>query len=66
MLVAKYIKQFPKAIQTLDAGLEDSLAYYSFPALDARKIASTNTLECLNKEIRWRTKVVGIFPNQES
>ena len=40
--------------------------FYRFPELDARRIASTNMLERLNKEIRRRTLVVGIFPNQES
>ncbi len=65
-LAKTYQKRFPKAINTLDNGLEDSLSFYSSPALDARKIASTNMLERLYKEIRRRTRVVGIFPNQES
>ena len=65
-LAETYAKRFPKAIQTLDDGLEDSLSFYSFPALDARRIASTNMLERLNREIRRRTRVVGIFANQES
>jgi len=66
MLAQTYQKRFPKAIDTLDNGLEDSLSFYRFPNLDARRIASTNMLERLNKEIRRRTRVVGIFPNQES
>ena len=65
-LAEAYEKRFPKAIETLDNGLEGSLSFYGFPTLDARRVASTNMLERLNKEIRRRTRVIGIFPNQES
>ncbi len=65
-LAGQYEKRFPKAIEILEDGLEDSLAFYAFPELDTRKISSTNMLERLNKEIRRRTNVVGIFPNPDS
>ncbi|NLL39310.1 MAG: IS256 family transposase [Clostridiales bacterium] len=65
-LSEKYEKRFPKAIEILEEGVEDSLVFSAVPELDARKISSTNMLERLNKEIRRRTNVVGIFPNPDS
>lgn len=58
--------QYPSAIQTLEEGLEDSLQFFHFEEMDHRKISSTNLLERLNKEIRRRTRVVGVFPSQDA
>lgn len=45
---------------------DDVLAYMNFPQAHWRQIHSTNPLERINKEIRRRTRVVGIFPNDPS
>lgn len=66
VLIDEYRGRFPEAITCLSEGLEDSLQFYHFPKFDKRKISTTNTVERLNKEIRRRTKVVGVFPSRES
>lgn len=65
-LMDDYEIKYPNAIKVLEEGLEDSLQFYSFPQFDSRKIASTNILERLNREVRRRTGVVGIFPSIDS
>lgn len=50
----------------MDASREDVLAYMDFPREHWAQIASTNPLERLNKEIKRRSNVVGIFPNDEA
>jgi putative transposase len=58
--------QFPKAAAILDNAEADVLAHTAFPRGHWRKIASTNPLERINKEIKRRSNVVGIFPDDES
>src|SRR5574344_577409 len=62
----EFEKKYSKACECLEEGFEDSIQFYAFEELDSRKISSTNTLERLNKEIRRRSSVVGIFPSTDS
>ena len=50
----------------MDDAEPDVLAYMGFPAQHMAKLHSTNPLERLNGEIKRRTEVVGIFPNEDA
>ena len=64
--VELYKKSYPKAVSVFEAGIEDALAYLSFPASYHARIRTTNMLERLFKEVKRRTRVVGVFPNERS
>jgi len=56
----------PRLSAMMDASREDVLAYMDFPREHWPQIASTNPLERLNKEVKRRADVVGIFPNDQA
>lgn len=58
--------RFPKIAVLMDSAQTDVLAFTSFPRAHWTKIWSTNPLERINKEIKRRSRVVGIFPNEAS
>jgi len=65
--VAKMLQpKFPQAAELLEDAAEDVLAHMHFPREHRRRLHSTNPIERLHKEVKRRTRVVGIFPTRDS
>ena len=64
--VELYEKSYPKAVSVFEAGIEDALTYLSYPGSHHARIRTTNMLERLFGEVKRRTRVVGVFPNETS
>ena len=64
--VELYGKSYPKAVSVFEAGIEDALTYLRYPGSHHARIRTTNMLERLFKEVKRRTRVVGVFPNETS
>ena len=65
-VIDTFDERFPKAAELMREAEADVCAFAAFPRAHWRKIWSNNPLERLNKEIKRRTNVVGIFPNEAS
>ena len=58
--------RWPKAAALPEEAADDILAFMHFPEEHRKRLASNNLLERLNREVRRRTDVVQVFPNEEA
>jgi len=65
-VVEEFERLAPKAIERLEAGFEDAMAIMTLPEGIRRRLRTTNAVERLNREIRRRERVIGIFNGEES
>lgn len=64
--IQKYAQSAPQLSAWMEENLAEGFTVFDFPLEHRRTIRTTNSLERINKEIRRRTKVVGVFPNETS
>jgi putative transposase len=66
MTIQKYARSAPRLSAWMEDNLAEGFTVFDFPLDHRRSIRTTNSLERINKEIRRRTRVVGVFPNEAS
>jgi putative transposase len=64
--IQKYASSAPRLSAWLEENLSEGFSVFDFPLEHRRSVRTTNSLERVNKEIRRRTRVVGVFPNEAS
>ncbi len=65
-LLERYEKSAPRLVEWAEQNIQEGLTILQFPADHRRRIRTSNVLERVNKEIRRRTRVATIFPNENS
>lgn len=65
-ILADYAEEAPQACERLDVGFDDAMTAMRLPEQMRRRTRTSNYLERLNKEIKRRSNVVGVFPNDSS
>jgi len=65
-VIEEYSESAPKFSNWLSKNAEESMTFYSFPEQSWKRIKTTNMLERLNREIKRRTRVATLFPNEAS
>lgn len=63
-IVQKYAKSVPALADWLEKNIPEGLTVFSFPASHRRRLRTANGLERLSREVKRRTRVVSIFPNE--
>jgi transposase-like protein len=65
-IVLKYQNSASKLSHWMEENIPEGLTVYFFPTAHRKKIRTTNNVERVNREIKRRTKVIGVFPNENS
>lgn len=66
LAVTKYRKSAPRLVAWMEENVPQGLTVFALPTAHRRKLRTTNMLERLNKEIKRRTRVATLFPNEQS